>query len=134
MVVCLTWVQRVASLRLAGGTVLSLSKTPYPLLSTGSTQEDNKTSQLDWKIADWDLKHQHKQTFKDQNFISIQFSPIKARIFLLVDLQEFDSDLGSGWRKKKKSSENDQLTGHLQSFFLISSEKSSKTSKENLNL
>ena len=31
----------------------------------------------------------------------------KARMFLLVDLQEFFSDLGLGGRKK--SSENDQL-------------------------
>ena len=35
--------------------VVSLSKTLYPLLSTGSTQEDRKASQ-----HDWDLKHQHK--------------------------------------------------------------------------
>ena len=35
--------------------------------------------------------------------------------FLLVDLRDFFSDLGSGWRKK--SSENGQLTGHFQSFF-----------------
>ena len=34
-----------------------------------------------------------------------------ARIFLLVDLLDFFSDLGSRGRKKK-SSENDQLTGH----------------------
>ena len=42
----------------------------------------------------------------------------KARIFLLVDLREFFSDLGSrGQKKRKKSSENDQLTGHFQSLF-----------------
>ena len=40
-----------------------------------------------------------------------------ARFFLLVDLLEFFSDLWSGGRKK--SSENDQLTGHFQSFFFI---------------
>ena len=41
-----------------------------------------------------------------------------ARFFLLVDLRDFFSDLGSGdGKKKKKSSENDQLTGHFQSFF-----------------
>ena len=28
---------------------------------TGSTQEDRKLSQHDWKIADWDVKHQSKQ-------------------------------------------------------------------------
>ena len=33
----------------------------------------------------------------------------KARIFLLVDYQDFFSDLGSGGRTKKNS-ENDQLT------------------------
>ena len=41
----------------------------------------------------------------------------KARIFLLVDLWDFFSDLGSGDEKKKKSYENDQLTCHFQSFF-----------------
>ena len=44
-------------------------------------------------------------------------SCIKARIFSLVDLREFLSDLGSGTKKTKISSENDQLTGHFQSFF-----------------
>ena len=38
----------------------------------------------------------------------------KARIFLLVDLREFFSDLGSVGRKKIKSSENDQSTGQFQ--------------------
>ena len=42
----------------------------------------------------------------------------KARFFLLVDLLEFFSGLGLGGRKK--SSENDQLTGHFQSFFFFS--------------
>ena len=36
----------------------SLSKTLYPLFSTGSTQEDR--SQL--KILDWDVEHQSKLT------------------------------------------------------------------------
>ena len=31
----------------------------YPLLSTGSTQED--LPQHDWKIVDWDVKNQNKQ-------------------------------------------------------------------------
>ena len=35
--------------------VVSLSKTIYPLLSTGSTQE---VSEDDSKIDDWDEKHQ----------------------------------------------------------------------------
>ena len=38
---------------------MSFSKTLYPLLSTGSTQE---TSQHDRKFVDWDIKHQLKQT------------------------------------------------------------------------
>ena len=44
-----------------------------------------------------------------------------GQIFLLVDLRDF-SDLGSGGRekKKKKSSENAQLTGHFQGFFSFS--------------
>ena len=33
----------------------------------------------------------------------------------------------------ENSSENDQLAGHFQSFFLISLEKNSKTSKVNIN-
>ena len=41
--------------------VVSLNKTLYPLLSTGSTQEDRKLSQHDWKIVDWNVKLQHKQ-------------------------------------------------------------------------
>ena len=49
-------------------------------------------------------------------------------MFLLVDLQEFFSDLGS--RGAKKSSENDQLTDHFQIFFNIS-RTNSKTSKVN---
>ena len=39
--------------------------------------------------------------------------------FLYYDLREFFSDLGLGERKKKKRSENDQLTGHFQSFFVL---------------
>ena len=43
--------------------VVSSRKTLCPLLSTGSTQEDRKTSQNDYKIVvGWDIKHQHKQT------------------------------------------------------------------------
>ena len=42
----------------------------------------------------------------------------KARIVLLVDLQAFFSDLGMEWGgEQKKSSKNDQLTGHFKSFF-----------------
>ena len=48
----------------------------------------------------------------------------------------FFSDLGLGGRKKHKyiSSENDQLTGHFQSFFLKSLQNNSKTSKINLKI
>ena len=48
---------------------MSLSKIPYLLLSTGSNQEDKKSSQHDWKIVDWDVKHQNKQckTFLESN-------------------------------------------------------------------
>ena len=34
---------------------MSLSKTPYPLLSTGSAQEDRLD--MTEKIVDWDLKN-----------------------------------------------------------------------------
>ena len=39
--------------------LVSLSKTLYPLLSTGSTQED--PSWVDWKNVDLDVKNQNKQ-------------------------------------------------------------------------
>ena len=42
----------------------------------------------------------------------------KARIFLLVDLRDFFFRFRvEGTKKKKKGSENDQLTGYFQSFF-----------------
>ena len=40
--------------------IVSLSKTHYSLLSTGSTQED--PSRHNWKIVDCDVKNQIKQT------------------------------------------------------------------------
>ena len=40
----------------------------------------------------------------------------EARIFLLLDLREFFFRFRVRGRRKK-SSENDQLTGHFQSFF-----------------
>ena len=44
-----------------------------------------------------------------------------GQIFLLVDLREFFFRFSvGGWEKKQKSSENDQLTGHFQSFFFFS--------------
>ena len=39
---------------------MSLSKTLYTLLSTGSTQED--LAQHDLKTVDWDVKNQNNQT------------------------------------------------------------------------
>ena len=46
---------------------------------------------------------------------------VRPDIFLLVDLRDFFQILGSGGRKKndKKSSENDQLTGHFQIFSIF---------------
>ena len=58
----------------------------------------------------------------------------KARIFLLVDLQEiFFKFRVEETKKKDKSSENDQLTGHFQSFYFFFniSRTNSKTSKVN---
>ena len=45
----------------------------------------------------------------------------KARIFLLVDLQDFffTSRVGGTKKNKQKSSKNDQLNGHFQSFFFF---------------
>ena len=37
--------------------MLSLSKTLYLLLGTGSTHEDWESSQHDFKSVDWDIKH-----------------------------------------------------------------------------
>ena len=44
-----------------------LSKTLYPLLSTGSIQED--PSQHIGKIVDWGEKNIHKQTKASRHFI-----------------------------------------------------------------
>ena len=41
---------------------MSLSKMYYPLLSTGSIQEDRTSPQHDRKSVDWDLKHQNKMS------------------------------------------------------------------------
>ena len=48
----------------------------------------------------------------------------KDRFFLLVDLWEFffRFRVGGTKKNKQKSSENDQLTGHFQSFFFSFSE------------
>ena len=41
---------------------MSLRQTHYPLLSTGSTQDDGKSSRHYRKIDDLDVKHQNKET------------------------------------------------------------------------
>ena len=46
---------------------MTLSKTLYPLLSTGLTQED--PSQHDPKSVDWEVKNQIKQTFSSRYVI-----------------------------------------------------------------
>ena len=46
-----------------------------------------------------------------------------GQIFLLVDLREFFFRSRVGGTKQKKNSENDQLTGHFQSFFFNISKK-----------
>ena len=51
--------------------------------------------------------------------------------FLLVDLPDFFLQILGQGDKKKKSSENDQSTGHFQSFFFYILRTNSKTSKEN---
>ena len=53
--------------------VVSLSKTLYPLLSTGSAQEERKTSLHDWKIADWGLEHQHLLTSTAHSYVLFLF-------------------------------------------------------------
>ena len=64
MVECWTLYQEVVSWRRTAGShcVVSLSKTLYPLLSTGSTQEDGISSGHDLILFGWDIKHQNKQT------------------------------------------------------------------------
>ena len=46
---------------------MSLSKTLYPLLSTGSTRKD-----LILKIVDWDVKNQSKQHMRFCYFLCMQ--------------------------------------------------------------
>ena len=43
-------------------TVLYPRETLYPLLGTGSTQEDRKSTRHDWKIVDWDAPTQNTTT------------------------------------------------------------------------
>ena len=53
------------------------------------------------------------------------FNKCKARIFLLIDLLENICSFRTRGMENK-SSENDQLTGYFQSFFLISPEQTVK--------
>ena len=46
--------------------IVSLSKTDFSLLSTGSTREDQ--SRHNWKIVDWDIKNQIKHTKNNFEF------------------------------------------------------------------
>ena len=43
----------------------------------------------------------------------------KAKFFILVDLRRKKSDLGSRGQEKPQNFENDQLTGHFQSFVFL---------------
>ena len=47
---------------------MSLIKPLYPLLSPRSTQED--LSQHDWKIVDWDIKNQNRQSNLQLTYLS----------------------------------------------------------------
>ena len=43
---------------------MCLSKMHYPLLSTGSTEKDRKSSrQIPRKVVDWDVKRQHNKSY-----------------------------------------------------------------------
>ena len=90
-----------------------------------SNSQSLRKYQVEPKCAQPYLLQANRQLFQA---LFLVVSVAKARIFLLVDLREFFSDLGRGGgrKKNKKSSENDQLTGHFQSFFLISPEKTVK--------
>ena len=66
MIECLTQDRGVANSNLTG--VTALSKTHLSLLNTGSTQED--PSRHSWKIVDWDIKNQIKQTSKSYHSTS----------------------------------------------------------------
>ena len=54
---------------------MSLGKTHLSLLSTSSAQEDQ--SQYKWKIVDWDVKNQIKQT--KQSFNKHVYSVLKQK-------------------------------------------------------
>ena len=65
---------------------MSFTKTLYPLLSTGSTQED--LSQYNWKIVDWDIKKQIKQQTYSYKCIYL-FSTFSTLVFTFSYLYIF---------------------------------------------
>ena len=60
--------------------IMSLSKTLYPLLSTGSTQEDRKLSGHGRNIVGWGIKHQNKITKTDQPMHGTQRKTLKYTV------------------------------------------------------
>ena len=70
-----------------------MSKTFYPLISTGSTQEDRKSSRHDIKIVEWDVKHQHKQNsplqavFANSPDSNVFILPLMLHQFLSIIIQ-----------------------------------------------
>ena len=92
---------------------MSLSKTFYPLLSTGSTQEN--PSWHDWKNVDWDVKDQNKQKklsrgFKDCHEILV-LNCICRELFL--DLQTGWTQIKPLWCLEKQTKFNPWLTLYL---------------------
>ena len=49
----------------------ALSKTLYPLISTGTTQED--PSRHDWKNVDWDIKNSNQTNITSLDVINVIF-------------------------------------------------------------
>ena len=74
--------------------VVSLDKTLYPLLCTGSTQE--VLSQHDWKIVDWDVKSQNKLYAADLKTDKILRTKNSSRI-RLKHLFCHNRLVNSGW-------------------------------------
>ena len=88
---------RVLDLRLEGHwfeihrrhSVVSLSKTLYPLRSTGSIQEDRKHPDMTERFVDGDVKHQHKQITKLPVILSKEKQHLLHYIVLFVCLFVF---------------------------------------------
>ena len=55
--------------------------------------------------------------YGSEHYYVMDAKTVLGQNFLLVDLLDSFSDIGSGGTKK--SSENEQLTGHFQSFFFL---------------